>query len=259
MQASAKPIAALPFAFESPSASFVLDWATIRTMRERGIAFATVTLASGISSTGDPELDRRLPLDEPYRIPESTASAIRRARLAGGRIIAIGTTVVRALEHAAGIDGVVTACDGIADQRLGPNSRLRVVDSILSGTHEPDSSHYQLLRAFANDDTLAVANEVLEREGYQTHEFGDSVLIEKQDDDSALATTINAEFAELAETLDAAPQLERSLRSRHSTQRSSLRSLWTQSFGLASAKHAKPQPQVDGECQEFRVWGGLTS
>ena len=63
-----------------------------------GIGFATVTLAAGISSTGDAELDRRLPFDEPYRIPESTASAIRRAQAEGGRIVAIGTTVVRALE-----------------------------------------------------------------------------------------------------------------------------------------------------------------
>ena len=94
------PIAGVPAAFEPPSASFVLDWGTIRAMRERDIAFATVTLAAGISSTGDPDLDRRLPLDEPYRISESAASAIRRARATGGRIVAIGTTVVRALEHA---------------------------------------------------------------------------------------------------------------------------------------------------------------
>ena len=64
------PIAALPVAFEPPSASFVLDWRSVRRMRERGIRFATITLAAGISSTGDPELDRRLPLDEPYRISD---------------------------------------------------------------------------------------------------------------------------------------------------------------------------------------------
>ena len=103
------PIAAAPVAFEPPSAGFALDWATIRAMRERGIAFATITLAAGISSTGDPELDRRLPFDEPYRIPHATASAIRRVRSDGGRIIAIGTTVVRALEHAAARTGVVAS------------------------------------------------------------------------------------------------------------------------------------------------------
>ncbi len=163
-----------------PSASFALDWGSIRAMRARGVAFATITLAAGISSTGDPELDRRLPFDEPYHIPDPTASAIRQGRAAGGRIIAIGTTVVRALEHAAR-EGGVRAGEGIADQRLGPTSRLQIVDAILSGTHEPGSSHYQLLRAFLDDTTLADASAALEAAGYLTHEFGDSVLIEKQD------------------------------------------------------------------------------
>jgi S-adenosylmethionine:tRNA ribosyltransferase-isomerase len=174
------PIAGLPVAFEPPSAGFALDWGSIRAMRERGISFATITLAAGISSTGDPALDRRLPFDEPYRVPDTTASAIRRARQAGGRIVAVGTTVVRALEHAAARDGIVRAGDAVADQRLGPASRLRVVDAILSGTHEPDSSHYQLLRAFLDDPTLAETSAALEAAGYRTHEFGDSVLIEKQ-------------------------------------------------------------------------------
>ena len=75
--------------------------------------------------------------------------------------------------------GVVGPGDGIANQRLGPASRLRVVDAILSGTHEPGSSHYQLLRAFLDDGTLAAASGALEAMGYRTHEFGDSVLIEK--------------------------------------------------------------------------------
>jgi S-adenosylmethionine:tRNA ribosyltransferase-isomerase len=175
------PIAGRPVAFETPSATFVLDWKSIRAMRQRRIGFATITLAAGISSTGDPELDRRLPFDEPYRISEATASAVRRTRARGGRIIAVGTTVVRALEHAAAGDGVVHAGDGVADQRVGPKSRLRIVDAILSGTHEPDSSHYFMLRAFLNDATLAEADAALEALGYRTHEFGDSVLIERSD------------------------------------------------------------------------------
>ena len=108
------------------------------------------TLAAGISSTGDPALDARLPLDEPYRIPAATACALRRAKVLGGRVIAIGTTVVRALEHAGARDGVVHAGDGVADQRIGASTELRIVDAILSGTHEPDTSHYQVLRAFAD-------------------------------------------------------------------------------------------------------------
>jgi len=174
------PIAALPAAFEPPSAGFVLDWGVIRAMRKRGTGFATITLAAGISSTGDPELDRRLPFDEPYRIPATTAAAIRAVRRSGGRVVAVGTTVVRALEHAAARDGVVSSGEGLANQRLGPASRLRVVDAILSGTHEPDSSHYQLLRAFADDETLADVTATLEALAYRTHEFGDSMLIERQ-------------------------------------------------------------------------------
>jgi S-adenosylmethionine:tRNA ribosyltransferase-isomerase len=175
------PIAGRPVAFEPPSATFVLNWKSVRAMRQRGIPFATITLAAGISSTGDPELDRRLPFDEPYAIPGTTASAIRRARAQGGRIVAVGTTVVRALEHAAAGDGVVHAGEGIADQRVGHTSRLRVVDAILSGTHEPGSSHHLLLRAFLDEAKLAEADASLEALGYRTHEFGDSVLIERRD------------------------------------------------------------------------------
>ena len=174
------PIAALPVAFEPPSAGFALDWKILRTMRERGAEFATITLAAGISSTGDPALDRRLPFDEPYRIPEAAAAAIRRAREVGGRIVAVGTSVVRGLEHAAARDGGVSAGDALADQHLGPASRLRLVDAVLSGTHEPGSSHYELLRAFLNEGTLAAASAALETSGYRTHEFGDSMLVEKQ-------------------------------------------------------------------------------
>ena len=174
------PIAGLPAAFEPPSASFALDWASLRAMRNRGIVFATVTLAAGISSTGDASLDRCLPFDEPYRISDATASAIRQARAAGRRIVAFGTTVVRALEHAAAHDGIVRAGENVANQRVGAASPLRIVGAIVSGTHEPDSSHYQLLRAFANDGVLREASMALEANGYRTHEFGDSVLIEKK-------------------------------------------------------------------------------
>ena len=149
-------IAGPPVAFEPPSAGFALDWRALSAaMRGRGVAFATITHAAGISSTGDEELDRRLPFDEPYRIPPATAAAIRRMRARGGRIVAIGTTVVRALEHAATRRRRVQAGEGLATQRIGPATGLRVVDAILSGTHEPGTSHYELLRAFTDDATLA--------------------------------------------------------------------------------------------------------
>jgi len=166
------PIAALSVAFEPPSAGFALDWRFLGALRERGVEFATVTLAAGISSTGDPVLDARLPFDEPYRVPASTASAIRRAKKTGGRIVAVGTTVVRALEHSGGRPD-----ESVADQRISRSTRLWIVDAILSGTHEPHESHYQMLRAFQDDEVLARAAAALEASNYRTHEFGDSVLI----------------------------------------------------------------------------------
>jgi len=169
------PIAAVPVAFEPPSAGFALDWRFLGRLRSRGVEFATITLAAGISSTGDRALDARLPLDEPYRVAATTASAICRAKARGGRVIAVGTTVVRALEHSGSHAG-----EGVADQRIGPGTRLRVVDAILSGTHEPHESHYQLLRAFQDGAVLARAGRALEASGYRTHEFGDSVLIFSQ-------------------------------------------------------------------------------
>jgi S-adenosylmethionine:tRNA ribosyltransferase-isomerase len=170
-------VAARPVAFEPPSAGFVLDWALLSALKARGVAFATLTHAAGISSTGDDALDARLPLDEAYELPATTVGAIARARTDGGRVVALGTTVTRALEHAAS-RGRLRAGPGLADQRLGAGTRLRVVDAILSGTHEPGTSHYELLRAFASDTVLRRAGAELESAGYLTHEFGDTVLLE---------------------------------------------------------------------------------
>jgi S-adenosylmethionine:tRNA ribosyltransferase-isomerase len=174
------PIAGPPVAFEPPSAGFALDWHTVKGIRSHGAEFATLTHTAGISSTGDIQLDLQLPFPEPYRISKSTAAAVESARACGGRIIAIGTTVVRALEHAASRDGHVHAGDGLATQRIGPRSQLRVVDAILSGVHEPGASHHHLLEAFADDATLRRAQKELDAMGYRTHEFGDSVLIERR-------------------------------------------------------------------------------
>jgi S-adenosylmethionine:tRNA ribosyltransferase-isomerase len=174
-------IAAVPAAFESPSAGFLLDWATLGKLASRGVEFATLTHAAGISSTGDPHLDARLPFDEPYLIPQATAQAIGRTRARGGRVVAVGTTVVRALEHAARFEGVPAAGPGVATQRIGPASRLHVVDAIVTGTHEPGSSHYDLLRAFAGAEVLNAVSATLDAHGYTTHEFGDSLLLDRQD------------------------------------------------------------------------------
>ena len=177
-------VAGPPVAFEPPSAGFVLSWSAIEQLRRRGVEFSTITHAAGISSTGDDDLDRRLPLDEPYRIPPATALAIETARARRRRIVAVGTTVVRALEHAAGVDGVARAGDSVATQRIGDSTRLRVVDAIVTGTHEPGTSHHQLLTAFVNAETLLRVDRELETHGYRTHEFGDSLFIERETRDA---------------------------------------------------------------------------
>jgi S-adenosylmethionine:tRNA ribosyltransferase-isomerase len=125
-------------------------------------------------------LDLRLPFDEPYRIPEHTAAAIKRAKSKDRRIIAIGTSVVRALESAANADGSVRAGDGVASGRIGRETPLRVVDAILTGVHKPGESHFELLRAFANDALLDQISVAFGQHGYRPHEFGDSMLIERR-------------------------------------------------------------------------------
>jgi S-adenosylmethionine:tRNA ribosyltransferase-isomerase len=147
-------------------------------MRARGIRFGTITHAAGISSTGDPDLDALLPFNEPYRIPPDTARLIASAQARRARIVAVGTSVVRALEHAAALHGIVPAGEGLATQKIGASTELRVVTAILSGTHEPGTSHYELLRAFAHDRTLDRVDRELNAHNYRTHEFGDSVFLE---------------------------------------------------------------------------------
>jgi S-adenosylmethionine:tRNA ribosyltransferase-isomerase len=170
-------IAANPIAFEPPSAGFALDWRTLATWQQRGIGFATLTHAAGISSTGDRALDLRLPLDEPYWIPERTATAVGQAKANGRHIIAIGTTVVRALEAAANRDGDICVGNGMANSRITGGTPLRVVNAILTGIHQPGESHFELLRAFVDDAVLNRIPAAVVEHSYRHHEFGDSMLL----------------------------------------------------------------------------------
>jgi S-adenosylmethionine:tRNA ribosyltransferase-isomerase len=175
-------IASQPVAFEAPSAGFILDWSTLQALRARGARVASITHAAGLSSTGDPDLDRLLPLDEPYVIPEATTRLINRAKQCGGRVIAVGTTVVRALEHAATQTGRVRSGRGMATGRVGAQTRLLIVDGIVSGIHERGTTHYELLRAFQEDDALETMAAEAEDHNYRAHEFGDAVFIERRAD-----------------------------------------------------------------------------
>jgi S-adenosylmethionine:tRNA ribosyltransferase-isomerase len=118
------------------------------------------------------------PEPERYRVPEATARLVRATRAGGGRVVAVGTTVVRALETAADLgDGEVQAAEGWTRLVVTPERGVRAVDGLLTGWHEPESSHLQLLRAVGGARLVARAyREALER-GHLWHEFGDVHLI----------------------------------------------------------------------------------
>lgn len=166
-----------PWAAEMPSAGRPLDWRILGALRRAGVGVARLTHAAGLSSAGDPAMDRLLPLPERYAIPAATVDAIAAARAQGGRIIAVGTTVVRALEGSLRDHGHLRAGVGVTDLRIGPDTALQIVDAILTGMHAPGESHHELLRAFADGAALAGAWGHAEAAGYLAHEFGDAMLI----------------------------------------------------------------------------------
>jgi S-adenosylmethionine:tRNA ribosyltransferase-isomerase len=171
--------AARPWAFEMPSAGRPLSWQTLLALRRKGVRWASLTHAAGLSSTGDPAIDAALPLPERYEIPAATARAVAETQARGGRVVAVGTTVVRALEGAAAAarDGVLRPGGGETDLIITPAFRPRVVDGILSGAHAASESHFRLLAAFAGRALLAAAAAHAERAGFLTHELGDSMLV----------------------------------------------------------------------------------
>ena len=174
--------AARPWAVELPSAGRPLSWEILLRLRQSGVEIAWLTHAAGLSSTGEPALDAALPLPERYEIPDTTASLIARTRRRGGRVIAVGTTVVRALEGAAQAaadrgQGQLLAASGITDLVLTPESRLRIVDGILTGIHSLEESHFRLLAAFSPLALLRQSWEHAAATGYLCHEFGDLSLI----------------------------------------------------------------------------------
>jgi S-adenosylmethionine:tRNA ribosyltransferase-isomerase len=165
--------ASRPWAMEMPSAGRPLSWDVLTRLRRRGVRWASLTHAAGLSATGDPELDLALPLPERFEIPASTARALREAR----RVVAVGTTVVRALEGAAALWGEARAGQGVTDLRITPEYRPRVVSGILSGVHGPEESHFALLAAFAGRPLLAAAAAHAEARGFRSHELGDAMLV----------------------------------------------------------------------------------
>jgi S-adenosylmethionine:tRNA ribosyltransferase-isomerase len=174
------PFASRPWASEMPSAGRPLSFRLVAALRKKGVAVVALTHGAGLSSTGDATLDARLPLRERFEIPDATARAVEAARARGSRVVAIGTSVTRALETSFRLHGRVEAGEGWTDLLLTRKERPHVVSAILTGMHQPGTSHYALLEGFVpltDRDPLLAAWHAATEQGYVEHEFGDSMLV----------------------------------------------------------------------------------
>ena len=170
--------ARVPGSAEMPSAGRPFSLRALDRLRAAGVATASLTLHTGVSSLehdGGPLAHDALP-PEPFRVPRATADAVSRARARGRRVVAIGTSVVRALESACS-GGRVHAGGGFTRRVLHPGRRPAVVDGLLTGFHEPRSTHLALLTALAGDDLIRGAYDAAARGPFLWHEFGDVHLI----------------------------------------------------------------------------------
>jgi len=162
-----------PGSAEMPSAGRPFTTRIVTDLATRGVTVAPITLHTGVSSLEDGEP----PLPEPYSVPATTARLIEQTRRYGGRIVAVGTTVTRALETVARADGTVAAGAGWTDLVLGPDRPARIVDGLVTGWHAPGASHLLLLEAVAGPALVASAYAGALAERYRWHEFGDSCLL----------------------------------------------------------------------------------
>jgi S-adenosylmethionine:tRNA ribosyltransferase-isomerase len=162
-----------PGSAEMPSAGRPFTPQLVTSLVAHGIVIVPIVLHCGVSSAeaGEP------PQTEYYRVSRSTAAAVNGARQAGRWIVAVGTSCVRALESAAGSDGQAAASEGWTDLVISPEHGLRLVDGLLTGWHEPRSSHLDLLEAVGGRSLLEASYRGALDDGYLWHEFGDSHLI----------------------------------------------------------------------------------
>jgi S-adenosylmethionine:tRNA ribosyltransferase-isomerase len=165
--------ATTPGSAEMPSAGRPFTAELIAALTARGIKIATLCLHTGVSS---PERHEP-PFPERYDVPHETARLVAAARAAGGRVIAVGTTVVRALETVVGDDGTVHAGAGWTDLVIDPDRELGAVDGLITGWHEPEASHLMMLEAIGGAELLERSYAEAISRGYLWHEFGDSHLI----------------------------------------------------------------------------------
>lgn len=162
-----------PGSAEMPSAGRAFTVDVLERLARMGVGHATITLHTGVASIEDHEP----PYEERYAVPSKAAAAVRRAKAAGGRVIAVGTTVVRALETAADEHGQVNAHRGWTNLVITPERGVRVVDGLLTGFHEPKATHLAMLEAIAGKAHLERAYQAALEGRYLWHEFGDLHLL----------------------------------------------------------------------------------
>ena len=162
-----------PGSAEMPSAGRAFSSAVIDALTAKGVGMATITLHTGVSSLEEHEP----PYEEWFEVTAETADAVAAARSRGNRVVAVGTTVVRALESATDEAGRMRSARGWTDLIVTPQRGVRAADSLLTGFHEPQASHLAMLEAFAGRGHLEAAYAAALREGYLWHEFGDLHLI----------------------------------------------------------------------------------
>ena len=162
-----------PGSAEMPSAGRPFTPEAITRLVAKGVSVTPVVLHTGVASLQADEL----PYPERVRISGPTASRINGTRRAGERVVAVGTTVVRAIESAAYEDGTVHAVDGWTDLVVTPGRGVTAVDGLLTGRHEPASSHLLMLEALAGRAALERSYAAALAEGYRFHEFGDVHLL----------------------------------------------------------------------------------
>ena len=165
--------ATTPGSAEMPSAGRPITARLIESLVERGIGVAAICLHTGVSS---PERHEP-PFPEQYHVPSETVRALAAARAAGGRVIAVGTTVVRTLETITDDDGTVTPGAGWTRLVIEPDREIRAVDGLITGWHEPEASHLMMLEAVGGPELLERSYAEAVARGYLWHEFGDSHLI----------------------------------------------------------------------------------
>ncbi len=147
--------------------------AVVTALVSRGVGVAPVILHTGVSSQEAGEA----PQAERFAVPEGTARLVNAVRAGGGRIVAVGTTVTRALESAVAPDGRVVASHGWTDRVVTPNDPPRVVSGLVTGWHDPQASHLLLVEAVAGRELSQRAYDAAVGGGYLWHEFGDSALL----------------------------------------------------------------------------------